>query len=107
MPSSTLRPCNSSSSGRKLNSTRLPLRGYNGTTDIALTGELAVTKAKDRLLGSSCCKAYQLVFMDIEMPGMNGYEAYQAIKTMYSSAGLSAAFVACSGYSSEKERTKA
>ncbi|CAD8120086.1 unnamed protein product [Paramecium sonneborni] len=48
------------------------LQTYNYKTDSAYDGDQAIKKVKQRLQ-NVCCKSYKLIFMDIEMPGKNGF----------------------------------
>ena len=51
------------------------MRGINNI-DFTISGILACEKIYNRIISTSeCrnCKAYKLIFMDIEMPGLNGY----------------------------------
>ena len=41
-------------------------------TDSAYNGNSAIDLIKERL-EKKCCKTYRLIFMDIEMPGKNGF----------------------------------
>lgn len=47
--------------------------------DFALNGDLGLELIKNKL-SSNCCKRYKLIFLDIEMPGKNGYETFELIK---------------------------
>lgn len=42
--------------------------------------------------------------MDIEMPGMDGFETFKIIRSIYVEKGWDVPVIACSGYSSEKEK---
>lgn len=49
------------------------LQNYGYKAESAYDGDSAIRKVKQRLQG--CCKSYKLIFMDIEMPGKNGFDA--------------------------------
>lgn len=44
---------------------------------------MAVDKVKKRFNENSCCQVYRLIFMDIEMPIKNGYEATEEIRIFF------------------------
>lgn len=54
--------------------------------DTAENGEVAVTRLKDNNISED--KKYNLVFMDINMPIMNGYTATKIIKDLISTHNL-------------------
>ena len=60
----------------------LKILGYS--TDFAVNGEDAINKLKRRLEKKCCerCKVFKLVFMDSEMPNLNGLQATAIIKAM-------------------------
>lgn len=49
------------------------------TIDFVINGEFAIEKVKDKLV-SPCCEPYKLIFMDIEMPGMDGFTTFKNIR---------------------------
>lgn len=62
---------------------RLLLRQHKLTADEAINGKVSI----DRVLArkdNTCedCKSYKLIFMDLNMPVMNGYEATKNIRQM-------------------------
>lgn len=70
-------------------------------TDYAISGELGLEMIENRRK-KNCCREYKLVFLDLEMPGMNGYQTYAEIHRL----NVESRVVACSGHSSEKEKEK-
>ena len=50
------------------------LQTYGYKSDSAYDGDSGIKKVKQRLL-NVCCKIYKIIFMDIEMPGKNGFVA--------------------------------
>lgn len=75
------------------------------TPDTAFSGDEAVKKNEDRLLkktGCSCSR-YSLIFMDCEMPGMNGMEATSEINLMFQQAHKAPPIIiGVTGYSSQE-----
>ncbi|CAD8186426.1 unnamed protein product [Paramecium octaurelia] len=69
--------------------------------DSALSGQECIEKIKNKKCSNSC-QGYKIVFMDIEMPLMNGQEASQKILSIYPNYII----VGCSGYSDQQEYEK-
>ena len=61
------------------------LECMNIRVDQALNGEEAVQMYIDNLQKECCSLNYRIVFMDIEMPVMNGYKASITIKEAFES----------------------
>ncbi|CAD8200344.1 unnamed protein product [Paramecium pentaurelia] len=67
--------------------------------DSAYNGQQAIEKIKQKL-NSTCCKTYKLIFMDIEMPVKNGYQASKDITEILKQQNLidQCTIVMCSAY---------
>ncbi|CAD8090625.1 unnamed protein product [Paramecium sonneborni] len=65
----------------------------------AYNGEQAIQMVKKRL-EQNCCKTYKLIFMDIEMPIINGYQASKEITAILDKHNLTdqTVIVMCSAY---------
>ncbi|CAD8188799.1 unnamed protein product [Paramecium pentaurelia] len=65
----------------------------------AYNGEQAIQMIKRRL-DQNCCKTYKLIFMDIEMPIINGYQASKEITAILTKFNLTdqTVIVMCSAY---------
>jgi PAS domain S-box-containing protein len=74
------------------------LRDWNVTPDFAITGTEAVEMASK--------KEYDIILMDIEMPGMNGYKATEIIRNEFTSAMRNVPIVAMTGHAMQGERQK-
>ncbi|CAD8116531.1 unnamed protein product [Paramecium sonneborni] len=75
------------------------LQQHKVKMDSAYNGQQAIEKIKQKL-NSLCCKTYKLIFMDIEMPIKNGYQASQDITEILIQENLNeqCAIVMCSAY---------
>ena len=90
--------------GFNIYSLRKQLECFNIKIDSANDGAEAIKmvmefyKEKDK-----CCKCYYIIFMDIEMPGINGYEASMEIKKFYHSTPekINSTIIGCSAHISE------
>jgi two-component system sensor histidine kinase BarA len=72
------------------------LRAFNISCDLADSGPAAIERASNR--------AYDVIFMDCSMPGMDGFEATREIRRLERDAGRKAAFiVALTGHVMGKE----
>ncbi|CAD8189145.1 unnamed protein product [Paramecium octaurelia] len=67
--------------------------------DSAYNGQQAIEIIKQKLV-SPCCKTYKLIFMDIEMPVKNGFQASKDINEILKQENLNdqCAIVMCSAY---------
>ena len=82
----------------------LKLLGF--ATEFAVNGEVAVNIMKSRIEGKCCenCKIFKMIFMDSEMPLMNGLQATALIKTMpYNSKTV---IIGCTGNTAPCEINK-
>ncbi|WP_051142028.1 response regulator [Paucidesulfovibrio longus] len=78
---------------------RLYLKNYPYVIDVAENGEEAV-----RFFGEN---EYDLVLMDIQMPGMDGYEATERIRAMEAERGLGRTpIIAVTAHASEEIRRR-
>jgi len=74
------------------------LRDWNVTPDFAITGTEAVEMAS--------AKEYDIILMDIEMPGMNGYKATEIIRNEFTTSMQNVPIVAMTGHAMQGERQK-
>ncbi|CAD8109373.1 unnamed protein product [Paramecium sonneborni] len=75
------------------------LQQHKVKMDSAYNGQQAIEKIKEKL-NSPCCKTYKLIFMDIEMPVKNGYQASKDITEILIKENLyeQCSIVMCSAY---------
>lgn len=74
------------------------LRQWNVQPEFAETGTEAVDKAS--------AKEYDIILMDIEMPGMNGYRATEIIRNEFTGPMRNVPIVAMTGHAMQGERQK-
>ncbi len=72
--------------------------------DSCFSGQEAVNKVKQMWQESKCCKHYEIIFMDIEMPVKNGIDATQEIIEFLTGKIPKQIIIGCTGHSSEKEK---
>ena len=72
--------------------------------DSCFSGQEAVNKVKEMWLGNECCKHYEIIFMDIEMPVKNGIEATHEIMEFLTGKIHKQVIIGCTGHTSEKEK---
>ena len=89
-------------------SLRKQLEYFNFKIDCAIDGEEAIKMVEEYHNEDHCCKTYQIIFMDIEMPGINGYETTRKIREYYKKIGnnCNVKIVACSAHLNEEEHNK-
>lgn len=87
-------------------SLKLQLHHIGKECDFASLGEIAIEKVREKLK-SSCCKFYKHIFMDLEMPVMDGCETSRKIKEIIDCLSYRTKIVAFSGYDAFEERIKA
>ena len=87
-------------------SLKLQLHHIGKECDFASLGEIAIQKVREKLK-SSCCKFYKHIFMDLEMPVMDGCETSRKIKEIIDCLSYRTKIVAFSGYDAFEERIKA
>ncbi|CAD8208122.1 unnamed protein product [Paramecium octaurelia] len=63
------------------------LKKFKVKTDSAYNGNSAIDLVKQRF-SQQCCKTYRLIFMDIEMPGKNGFQASKEINQLLKERNL-------------------
>lgn len=74
------------------------LRDWGIQPDFATTGSEAVEMASR--------KEYDIILMDVEMPGMNGYKATEMIRNEFTTAMRNVPIVAMTGHAMQGERQK-
>lgn len=83
------------------------LEVYKFRVDSSMNGEEAISKVKSLYENSDCCKFYKLIFMDVEMPIKNGYEASISINSYYKILGVDPPIiVSTSGHVEKKQQKK-
>lgn len=87
-------------------SLKLLLQNLDEKCDSASLGEIAIQKVIEKMK-NDCCKYYRLIFMDIEMPIMDGCETSKKIKEVLDYSSAKTKIIACSGYDAIEERRKA
>ncbi|KAL4474165.1 hypothetical protein ABPG72_002890 [Tetrahymena utriculariae] len=85
------------------------LKPYNLQVDKANNGLVALEKVQARYYSNDCCQKYQLIFMDIDMPIKNGYQAAQEINLFFKTINMKklSPISACTAFIQEEEKQKA
>ena len=85
-------------------SLRKQLETFNFKIDSANDGEEAIKMVQDFQQSHPCCKNYNVIFMDIEMPGINGYDASKEIRNFFKESGVNfnLKIVGCSAHLKEE-----
>ncbi|CAK66996.1 unnamed protein product (macronuclear) [Paramecium tetraurelia] len=73
------------------------LQNYGYKADSAYDGDSAIKKVRQRQQ-NICCKAYKIIFMDIEMPGKNGFTTSSEISKLLQNERQKSIIVMCSAY---------
>ncbi|CAD8130466.1 unnamed protein product [Paramecium sonneborni] len=77
------------------------LQEFEFDIDQALSGKESIEKIKSKQCGSTC-QGYKIVFMDIEMPIMNGQQTSKIIQQSFPNQII----IGCSGYIDQSEYEK-
>ncbi|CAD8200641.1 unnamed protein product [Paramecium octaurelia] len=77
------------------------LQTYGYKADSAYDGDSAIKKVKQRQQ-NGCCKVYKIIFMDIEMPGKNGFIASSEISKLLKNERQKSIIVMCSAYNGQE-----
>lgn len=83
------------------------VEAFSFIIESANDGEEAIKMVQDNYeLNKNCCANYQLIFMDIEMPGINGYETSKEIRKFLQGKkrGKAVKIVACSAHINEEKQ---
>ncbi|CAD8052966.1 unnamed protein product [Paramecium sonneborni] len=76
------------------------LKYFNVKSDSAYDGQMAIDMVKSRYKNCSC--TYKLIFMDIDMPGIDGYQTTKEIQQFLSQNDLSSTVIMCSAFDSKE-----
>ena len=82
------------------------MKDFTGKLDHSYNGEDAFKKVKTQAL-NKCCKKYHMIFMDIEMPIMDGYQSSLKIREFFRKPDMATIeppiIVAVTGYRNEDD----
>lgn len=86
------------------------IRTFGYHCDLAYNGEEAVQKVKDKFIkkcNKDCC-LFPIIFMDLNMPKMTGWQATSEIRSFEkeNSISMKQTIVAISGFNMEEEKEK-
>jgi CheY-like chemotaxis protein len=82
------------------------LKKFGMVCDSALSGEIAMKKIHN-IHESDCCKYYDYIFLDLEMPEKNGIEIHKEITDYFQSFGLTGSMIILNtGYSKSSDIVK-
>ena len=86
------------------------IESLNLSSENASSAQEAIMKIKDlnEVKEGGCCRYFKVVFMDIEMPGMNGLDACREIKEFLKAVGglEESKLIACTGYNDQETNQK-
>ncbi|CAD8189936.1 unnamed protein product [Paramecium octaurelia] len=82
------------------------LQVYEWKAESAYDGDSAIRKVKQKLQ-NTCCRVYRLIFMDIEMPGKNGFVVSSEISEILRKERQNTVIVMCSAYNGQENAEKA
>ncbi|CAD8192617.1 unnamed protein product [Paramecium pentaurelia] len=77
------------------------LTNFGIKSESAYDGTQAIEKVILRLKNKECCKTYRIIFMDIEMPGKNGFQTSAEIVEILKQSNCQSVIVMCSAYTGE------
>ncbi|CAK75313.1 unnamed protein product (macronuclear) [Paramecium tetraurelia] len=76
------------------------LKYFNIKCDSAYDGSMAIDMIKTRYQTCNC--TYKLIFMDIDMPGIDGYQATKEIQQFLEQQNTSTVIIMCSAFDSKE-----
>ncbi|CAD8195387.1 unnamed protein product [Paramecium pentaurelia] len=82
------------------------LQAYEWKAESSYDGDSAIRKVKLKLQ-NTCCRVYRIIFMDIEMPGKNGFVVSSEISEILRKEGQNTVIVMCSAYNGQENAEKA
>ncbi|CAD8115400.1 unnamed protein product [Paramecium sonneborni] len=82
------------------------LQTYGYKADSAYDGDSGIKKVKQKLQ-NVCCKVYKIIFMDIEMPGKNGFITSSEISKLLQNERSKSIIVMCSAYNGQENAEQA
>ena len=87
---------------------KLLIKRYKRKVDSALSGEAALELINSRKANPCCdlCREHKLIFMDLNMPGMDGFETTKNIRNKHRISKEDTAIVACTAYMEELYKKK-
>lgn len=88
-------------------SLKMILKTYDFKVDEAESGSKCLEKIKERMASNSCCKHFSIIFMDIDMPGKNGFETAMELFQSIGVDEVRNKVCFCTAFDSGDEREKA
>ncbi|CAD8139443.1 unnamed protein product [Paramecium pentaurelia] len=76
------------------------LKYFNIKSDSAYDGQMAIDMVKSRYQKCQC--TYKLIFMDIDMPGIDGYQTTKLIQQFLEQNNMNTVIIMCSAFDSKE-----
>ncbi|CAD8111569.1 unnamed protein product [Paramecium sonneborni] len=78
------------------------LNNFGIQAESAYDGIQAIEKVNERIKNPQCCLSYRIIFMDLEMPGKNGFQTSTEIVTILKKVNVQSVIVMYSAYTGEE-----